>query len=382
MRVALDVSALSTGLRSGTSVYLYRLVQALAALPDAPELILLYNGVPGPGTGLAAALEGPRVRLEVSYLMWRPLPAPVFWRPYPRRLIRAVRSADVFHVGEYVFPDPGPGPGVVATVHDVTTRLFPRWHILPNRILHSRRLEWIRRHAHEVIVDSEATLADTAREIGRDPSQLVVVPLARGTDGPAPDRSEVLKVRERFGIGDGPYVLFVGVLEPRKNLTRLVAAFERLPAALLREWRLVLAGGWGWHPRELRRVIRTTPVRHRIVLTGAVEADDLKALYAGAALFAYPSLYEGFGLPLLEAMAAGVPVLTSRGGALEEVAGGAALLVEPDSVDEICASLEQAMTSEELRGQLAEAGRRREAQFTWERTARATYDVYRKAARP
>lgn len=381
MRVAIDVSALSSGLRSGTAVYLYRLVQALAELRDGPELVLLYNGMPGAGAELAASLTGPRVSLECAYLKWRPLPAPVFWRPYPRRLTRAVRSADVFHVGEYVFPDPGPTARVVATVHDVTTRLFPQWHTLPNRMLHERRLRWIRRYAHRVIIDAEATRRDTARELGRDPGTLAVVPLARGTAGTGAPGLEADDVRRRFGIGDEPYVLFVGVLEPRKNLARLIRAFELLSPELTEHWKLVLAGEWGWHTRALRKAISSSPLRHRIVTTGPVESGTLEALYAAAGLFAYPSLYEGFGLPLLEAMAAAVPVLTSRGGALQEVAGDAALLVDPEDVGSIRDGLERALLSAELRAGLAERGRVREAQFTWERTAAATYRIYRELAR-
>jgi len=374
MRVAMDVSALSDGLRSGTAVYLYRLARALGMLEDGLELQLLYNGKRGGGADLAESLAGPRVSVLVAPLLWKPLPAPLFWRPYPGRLTEAARGADVFHVGEFVFPSLPPGRPVTATVHDCTTKLFPEWHAWANRLLHHRRLRWIARHASRIIIDAEATRKDTARVLGIPAGRCDVIPLARGTEPDAPGEADV---RTRLGLGDDPFVLFVGTLEPRKNLTRLVEAFLSLPERH-HSTRLVLAGAWGWHSSELRRAVARAG--SRVVATGGLEQPTLNALYHEARAFAYPSLYEGFGLPLLEAMAAGVPVITSRGGTLEEVAGGAALLADPTNVADIAAALDRVLTSEELRRELRERGRKREAEFTWEKTARLTLEVWRRAA--
>lgn len=373
MRVAMDVSALSDGLRSGTAVYLYRLVEALAALDADLDLDLLYNGMGGRGAELAAALAGGRVRVLTEPLLWKPLPAPLFWRPYPAALTRAARAADVFHVGEFVYPTPRVGQAVTATVHDCTTKLFPRWHGWANRLLHHRRLAWIARHARRVIIDAEATRADTSRILGLPPARLDVIPLARGTPPAAAD----VDVRARYGLGTAPFVLFVGTLEPRKNLVRLVEAFRALPEAH-RDARLVLAGHWGWRGGELRSALATAG--SRVLLTGGVDADTLAALYREAMVFAYPSLYEGFGLPVLEAMAAGLPVVTSAGGTLEEIAGDAALLADPADVISIAAALRQALESEPLRRDLAARGSARERRYTWQRTASLTLDTWRAAA--
>lgn len=377
MRVAIDVSALSPGLVSGTAVYLYRLVEALGALPDL-ELRILYNGLPGLGAQLAASLERPRAKVVCVYLRWRALPGPLFDRPYPAILRREVHAADVFHVGEFVYPEPLPGNPVVATVHDVTTKLFPAWHFWANRHLHRRRLAWIRRYATRVIIDAQATRADTAAVLGVPSDRLDVVPLARGTV--APGNAGVAEARRRLGLGEAPYVLFVGTLEPRKNLVRLVQAFRRLPSDL-GTMHLVLAGPWGCRAGELRAALRRPDARRLIVATGLLDDATLCALYAGAHVFAYPSLYEGFGLPVLEAMGAGVPVLTSSGGACAEVAGGAALLVDPYSVEAIAAGLERLLRSTDERRRLGELGSLREREFSWARTARATLEVYRRAMR-
>jgi len=374
MRVAIDVSALSGGLRSGTAVYLFRLVEALAALPDL-ELRILYNGMPGEGVRLASELERPHARVLRERIRLPLLPGPLFPRPYPAALRREVRAADVFHVGEFVYPEPRPAQPVVATVHDVTTVLFPQWHPWANRLLHRRRLAWIRRAATRVIIDAECTRADTARVLGMPGDRLDVVPLARGTFAPPVPMAEL---RRGLGMGDEPYVLCVGTLEPRKNLVRLVAAFRRLSADLGLV-RLVLAGPWGWRAGPLRAALRERQARRPITVTGAVDAGMLSALYAGATVFAYPSLYEGFGLPVLEAMAAGVPVLTSAGGACAEVAGDAALLADPASVDAIAAALDRLLRSEDERRSRAARGARREREFTWARTAERTAAVYRRA---
>jgi glycosyltransferase involved in cell wall biosynthesis len=375
VRVAIDVSGLSPGLTSGTAVYLYRLAEALADRRDV-ELRVLYNGMPGKGAELAASLEKGSAKVVCAYFRWRALPGPLFDRPYPRALRREVDAADVFHVGEFVYPDPRGGQPVVATVHDVTTKLFPAWHAWANRLLHHRRLAWVRRHAARVIIDAEATRADTAAALGLPADRLDVVPLARGTR--PRQGAPVADVRARFALGGGPYVLYVGTLEPRKNLIRLVEAFRRLPRDLA-PVRLVLAGAWGWHARALRTALRSVAVRDSIVVTGGVDEGSLAALYAGATVFVYPSLYEGFGLPLLEAMAAGVPVLTSAGGTCAEVAGDAALLVDPTSVEAIARGLEGLLRSGDERRRLSDLGRARERAFTWERTAASTVEVYRRA---
>jgi glycosyltransferase involved in cell wall biosynthesis len=375
VRVAIDVSGLSPGLTSGTAVYLYRLVEALAELRDV-ELRVLYNGMPGKGAELAASLEKGSAKVVCAYFRWRALPGPLFDRPYPAVLRREVRVADVFHVGEFVYPEPRVGQPVVATVHDVTTVLFPEWHFWANKLLHRRRLAWIRRHATRVIIDAEATRADTASVLGLPAGHLDVIPLARGT--PLRSGAELPDIRARFGLGDEPYVLFVGTLEPRKNLVRLVQAFRRLPPSL-DPVRLVLAGSWGWHSRALRAAVRTGDRHRPVVVTGAVDETTLAALYAGARVFAYPSLYEGFGLPLLEAMAAGEPVLTSAGGTCAEVTGEAALLVDPTNTDAIASGLERLLRSDAERRRLSELGRARERGFTWERTAASTVAVYRRA---
>ena len=183
------------------------------------------------------------------------------------------------------------------------------------------------------------------------------------------------EVLAALGI-EGRYVLAVGTLEPRKNLSRLLDAHMQLPEALRARFPLMVAGGGGWKNEELTEKLATVDhVRH----LGAVDRSQLTALYTGAALFVYPSIAEGFGLPILEAMACGTPVLTSNTTSMPEIAGGAALLVDPHDTTAIARQLEQLLTDSVAVKDLSERGLARAQEFSWEKTARATLDVYRAA---
>jgi glycosyltransferase involved in cell wall biosynthesis len=174
-------------------------------------------------------------------------------------------------------------------------------------------------------------------------------------------------------------VLFVGTLEPRKNLVRLVRAYRRV-AGSRPSHALVLAGGMGWHSSELLRELALSGPGN-VVLTGALSPSDLDAVYRGAAAFVLPSIYEGFGLPALEAMARGVPTIASSGSSIPEVTGDAAIAVDPRSVVEIADAIELVLRDAELAARLAKRGRARAERFSWDETARRTLQVYEKALR-
>ncbi|HZA26233.1 MAG TPA: glycosyltransferase family 1 protein, partial [Actinomycetota bacterium] len=204
-----------------------------------------------------------------------------------------------------------------------------------------------------------------------DPARIHVVPLAASLPSSEVDPDETLR---RMKI-PRPYLLFVGTLEPRKNLVRLVRAYRRAAARAALPHRLVLAGPLGWRPRPLLREIAVDGPGE-ILLTGKRSPDELDALYRAAAAFTYPSLYEGFGLPVLEAMARGLPCIVSTTSSLPEVAGEAALAVEPRSVAGLTLAIEHVLTDQAAAAKLSTAARARAAQFSWEQTARMTLKVY------
>jgi glycosyltransferase involved in cell wall biosynthesis len=286
--------------------------------------------------------------------------------PLPRRLA----DLDLVHApSPAAVPPPGRRQALVVTVHDVAFRLFPQMYPPAWRTLFRMGLRRASRHADAIITVSRHTATDLARLTRVDPKRVHVVPSAIALPAGQSDPEPALR---RLKV-PRPYLLFAGTLEPRKNLVRLVRAYRR--AALRVPHALVLAGPLGWRSQRLHREL-AIPGRGRVMLTGRVTAPELDALYRGADAFCYPSLYEGFGLPVLEAMARGVPVVTSTASSLPEVAGDAAILVDPRSVRDLAEAIEQALTDREEAERLGTIGRDRAARFTWDRTARQTLGVY------
>lgn len=309
-------------------------------------------------------------------------PVPVAQLPLPRRVLydawhrlrrpaveRATGPVDVIHATGLAMPPPT--VPIVWTLHDVAWRRDPSTFTPRGVRFFEAALALARRDAALVLCSSEATIAD-ALDAGLDPERLRLVPL--GVRPPPPlDPDAADEVRRRHGI-DRPYVLSVGTAEPRKNLGMLVAAMTEVDRP---DIDLVLVGGEGWGPDV---ATLAAPLGGRVRRLGFLTDHDLGALYGGAAAFAYPSRWEGFGLPVLEAMAAGAPVITSAGTSCAEVAGGAALLVDPADAADLAAALRSVLDDEGLRARLRAAGPVRAAEFTWERTADLTVAAYREVA--
>ena len=378
MRIAIDARPALDPRRTGVGHYTRRIVEHLPRADPVPEYVAWYLHARGllrrrrffgdvPGLAEHASRAPARVFQPVSLRLGVPR---VEWLGL---------RFDAFLAPNFV-PPPTGLRGVVLVVHDLAYERFPE--SAPHMNARWRRVfrRWLRRAA-AVIVPSESTRRDLIElhpEV--DPGGVHVI--AHGADPfepPAPP--EVERVRTRFGV-DGRYALFVGSIEPRKNVRGLVEGFRRAGVAA----RLVIAGGrTNWVPEEAARLtaaVGAMPagVRDRIVLTGYVSEPDKRALLAGADVLAYPSLAEGFGFPVLEAFAAGVPVLTSNASSLPEVAGEAALLVDPHEPDEIARGLERLFGDEGLREGLRRAGRERVRAFGWDETARRTAAVLRAAA--
>jgi glycosyltransferase involved in cell wall biosynthesis len=286
----------------------------------------------------------------------------------PRLPGRLLDTLDLVHATSAAVPPTGGRP-LVATVHDLAFRHHPDAYPAAGRRYHERSARIVADEAARILVPSEATARDLAGLYGVDRGRVTVTPL--GVEPPAePDRAGAARLLRDLGVR-GPFLLAVGTLEPRKNLPRLLDAFGQTAGALPDHW-LVVAGPVGWGPR-----LRQPPDMARVRLAGPVGDSVLHALYQAADGLAYPSLYEGFGLPVLEAMAHGVPVLTSDRSSLPEVAGDAALLVDPEDREAIAAGLLRLAGDTALRERLAAAGRRRAAGFTWRATAAATWAAYR-----
>jgi glycosyltransferase involved in cell wall biosynthesis len=365
--VAFHIDQLYFSAPGGIGTYVRNLVPALAHQDPSLRLTLFRSrfetGAPSERWVHDFPLEEIPASIKTLYPRWDLTARP----PLPETL----QACDIVHAtNPAAIPPAGAGQKLVVTVHDLAfvhhPGMFPRsW-----RYLYRAGLRAAVRRADAIITPSRNTAEDLLSRTKIDPAKLHVVPLAAslGIGNLDPDESLArLKVRT-------PYVLFVGTLEPRKNLVRLVRAYRRVAATGLPH-ALVLAGPLGWnHDALMREIALQGP--GEILLTGAVTDDELDALYRSADVFAYPSLYEGFGLPVLEAMARGVPAIASTTSSLPETAGEAAIGVNPRSVREIAMAIERVLTEEDLADKLSLRGRHQSERFSWEETARLTLQVY------
>jgi alpha-1,3-rhamnosyl/mannosyltransferase len=281
------------------------------------------------------------------------------------------RDADVFHAS-VLTRRPPKRARLTATVYDLTCVLMPELHPQAN-LEAERNFGATTRRADGLIAISEATKRDAVRVLGLAPEKIDVIHPGIPHAYFSPDASQVDAARKKYGLRQ-PYVLFVGTIEPRKNVDLLLDAFESLPATLREHYDLVIAGPSGWASGHT--LARLRHVRY----LGYVPETLMPGLTAGAAIFAYPSLYEGFGFPVAQAMAAGVPVITSNVSSMPEVAGDAALLVDPKSQSELHRALSRLMTTDGLREALASAGRKRAENFRWEECARKSLEFFERIA--
>jgi glycosyltransferase involved in cell wall biosynthesis len=379
VRLAIDARPALDPRRTGVGHYARQIVRHLPAAAAPDEVVAWYLDPKGllSRRRFFGDVDEPNLTEHADRFPTR-LFQPVSWRLGVPKLEWLVRF-DALLATNFL-PPPTTSGGVVLVVHDLAHEVLPE--TAPHHDARWRRRfeQWLRRAA-AVIVPSESTKRDllVRHEVA---GEVHVVPHGAEQFEP-PSAADIASVRASFGI-EGPYALFVGGIEPRKNLSKLVQAFA---SARLDDAWLVIAGGrtnWIPHAAEvLRAEVAALPeaVRRRVVLPGYVGGVVKRALLAGATAIAYPSRYEGFGFPVLEGFAAGVPVLTSTTSSLPEVAGEAALLVDPDDADAIGEGLHRLFEDPELRERLVAAGHERVRSFTWERFAASTAEVLRAAAR-
>ena len=262
----------------------------------------------------------------------------------------------------------------VVTVHDLVWRHASETMRPTNRVMDQWLMPQALRMADRVIAVSASTKADLESEFPQIRGRVRVVHLGP-TTMPQPHGRESLQA---LGI-NRPYLLFVGTLEPRKNLERLLEAFGSIPESLKDRYQLVIAGGKGWGKIDLPSLVHGLGLDRSVCMTGFVTDEQLSTLYAHAYMLAMPSLYEGFGLPLLEAMSFGVPVLTSNISSLPEVAGDAAIFVDPLNTGSIAAGLTQALTNHTLHAALSAHAKERAKLFSWDKAATEVQEVFREA---
>jgi glycosyltransferase involved in cell wall biosynthesis len=362
-------SALSQG--GGIGRYTRELIAALAALDRDTPYVLFAAGQtrralpPSPGSNFAwkPALPNSEWLARLWHRARLPLPVETW-----------TGRVGLFHSPDFTLPPLRRGTRSLLTVHDLSFVRAPQTATAGLRAYLNSVVPRSVLRADLVLADSEATRQDIL-DLYRTPPDKVSV-LYSGVDGrfqPVTDQAARQALRVRYAIGDGPYILSLGTVQPRKNYPRLIEAFRQLDDPDLK---LVIAGGRGWLDSPLYELVRSARLEKRVQFLGFVADEDLPALYSAAGAFAFPSLYEGFGLPVLEAMACGVPVVTSNVSSLPEVAGEAALLVDPQDVTALAEALSRALTDDKQRQLMIRRGLARVKLFTWEAAAARLKDHY------
>lgn len=365
MRIGLDANPIFRK-RAGVGQYAARLAERMSAASPADEFFLYCWGEDVFPSEEWLARENIVVRKAADKVLFASM----------------VRSdgVDVFHGTNFRLRARG-RRGSVVTIHDLALKIFPhlrrRW--LGDWLGHLKTSRDARL-ADRVIADSESTARDVVRHMGVPREKVRVILLAAGPEfHPVEDKEGLAALLARIGMNRPRYILFSGTLEPRKNVPVLLRAYLGL-RGVHPDAGLVLAGTPGWKSGEITDFLRSNGLAEDVRITGYLTPQDLALLYSGAAVFVLPSLYEGFGLPPLEAMACGAPVIVSDGGSLPEVVGEAAIVLAPNDVEGYRREIARVLSSPEHARELRDKGFRRAACFSWDRTAAETLDVYREVA--
>ncbi len=370
MRIAINALA-CRGSLTGTGRYIRNLVSWLAKV-DAKNQYILYvarddmSRFSGLGDNFQLV---PTVAVRPVRILWEQT-------ELPRDLKR--RGVDVFHGPAFIVPLSRTCRQVV-TIHDMTFFLLPQCHLFTKKHYFQRLIPQCVKRANQVIAVSESTKKDILKILGSEYSKKIKVIYHGKEERFCPDTAGAASydLRTKYGFS-GRIILFVGLIEPRKNLERLIRAYAKL-RSFHQTSCLVIAGSQGWGHDAVLRAASESGVRDRIFFPGYIPERELPSLYNLADVFVYPSLYEGFGLPVLEAMACGAPIVASGVSSMPEISGDAALLIDPLDVDSIAQGIERVLMDRERRERMKEEGPKRSQAFTWERTARETLATYEEA---
>lgn len=381
MLIGIDASRATVKRRTGTETYSVHVIQEMLRLGQGHRFRLYTNG-PAPEGLFNPPLRAHPERSETeskeqaaSGVEVRSIPFRRLWTHARLSAEMLGQAPDVLFVPAHVLPLIHPRASVV-TVHDLGYLFYPEAHKPADR----RYLDWSTRwNAHQaavVLADSQATKADLVRAYGAPEDKIQVVYLGRDESlKQVTNPLRLAAVRARYDLAQR-YLLYVGTLQPRKNLARVVQAFERICGRPeLAGVQLVLAGKQGWLYESLFAQVAAQGLEERVIFPGYIPDEDLPALLSAATAFVFPSLYEGFGIPVLEAGGCGVPVITSNTSSLPEVAGDAALLVDPLDVDAIADAMYRLVTDPELTAELRRRGHENVKRFSWEKCARETLAV-------
>jgi glycosyltransferase involved in cell wall biosynthesis len=367
LRVGIDAHCLGQR-KTGNETYTYNLVKHLSLLARDGIDYIFYVTEKGKRESSPASESWLRLRLI------RPA-SPLVRIPIGFAIESRARNLDLLHA-QYLLPH-HLRCHTVLTVHDVIYERFPEFFTRADLYRNKIGVPWSCRRADHIITVSESSKRDLVELYGLNPERITVTYL-----GPAPGYGPIEEVeakerlRERYQI-EGDFILYVGAIQPRKNIPRLLSAFARLKLKHDLPHKLVIVGPKAWLPGEAFRCLEEHRRRDEITVTGYVPQEDLPYFYNAASVFVYPSICEGFGLPVIEAMACGTPTITSRGSSLEEIAGDAAVLVDPYDDLSIAGAIDKVLSDSDLRRKLRGSGLARSKEFSFCKMAEQTQAIYR-----
>ncbi len=369
--IGIDAADLCYPRIDGTRIYIWNLLQRLGAIAPDTRFEIYLKGEINPGLNFRSY---PNYHLHKAKLrfLWTQLRFPF--------MLRQTRP-DVLWMPLHNLPFFKPkNIKTVVTVHDLAFKLFPDFFPKKDLVLLNKLTAYAVKNADRIIAVSRSTANDIAEVYGVSPYKIRVIHHGYNDKTfhlPSPkEKEKIPAVLEKFKIPkNSRYLIYVGAIQPRKNLSVLVSAFERIKTLQsFKDWKLVLAGEEAWLFDELKKQIKTSVWSRDIIMTGKFETKDLPYLLWGAETFVFPSLYEGFGIPILEAMASGVPVITAKNSSLVEVAGDAGLYFDARRVDELATLIKDLNHSPEKKKEMIEKGLAWCKRFSWEKTAKETYN--------
>jgi glycosyltransferase involved in cell wall biosynthesis len=372
MRIGIDISTLTRFL-DGVNCYLLNLVEHLS-LVDGENTYILYTNRKIKDLIPDIDIKGGNFSIRESDNSHR-----LVWMQAQLPFLLKRDRVDVLHSPCYNVPLVSGVPSVV-TVHDMTSSLFPKQFVLKHRLIYSTMVPLSARKAARIIAVSGQTRDDITRIFNVAAEKIDVIHEGVNKKFYPRDKGETDRISEKYGL-EKDYILFIGTLQPRKNLVYLVKAFDLFNRTSNKDgkYELVIAGKKGWFYKEIFSTVEKLGLASRVRFLGHVPEEDLPALYTGASLFVFPSLYEGFGLPPLESMACGTPVIASNTSCFPEVLGDSAVLVDPNDVSMLASEMARILYDGILGEKMVSLGFARAKEFTWEKMARETIQTYRSA---